>query len=735
MLKSERRVTRRRFDVSTRPTVVARRKANIRPLALGRLVAIAVLAATPALADPDAPDAAGPSAPGTSKTETVVVTAIRSAGPGISLSGANDYSITSENISSLPAGDDTTITDVLTQMPGVAIDQNQQIHIRNTEGPQFQYQIDGVLIPLDINTNPPFISMINALFVQRLDLLDGILPAQYSYATGGVVDIQTKDGCEMPGGDATLFAGQRGMLQPSMQYAGCSGNLSYYGSALYSQNDLAFSSATPGPNAIHDRANQGQTFDMASYALDANTKLSVIVSAAASNNQLPNVPNLVPEFTLANAPVIPSAQINSNLDFRDYLGILSLSSTPTQQFSYRISYAAHSISELFEPDDVGELIYQGVASRASHKDIDNTLQGDATYRLGQHTIGAGFYLGEYDVTADDNSLVFPVDASGGQMSDVPVNIINNAHATNIVSGIYVNDLWQIDPTLRANIGLRWDSLTGFTHGSQVDPTVNLSYTPAPDTTFHGGVARYMQVPSFQGISPGAPAAFAGTTAEGPPGIATPVTEDDVEFDAGVYHVLAPGLTVSEDNFYEITRHYLDTGQFGVVPIFAPFNYDHGYIWGSELALAYKSGNLSTYGNVTVGRNMEQGVVTGQFNFDPAELGYINSHYIVLDHQPLLGITAGATYNWKPYAFSVDATYSSGLRAGFADLEPLPNVFQLNVGIERTFDIGGVGQVSDRLTLLNVLDRTNLIRPSEGIGIFQSAYGPRFTVFDALTMPL
>jgi outer membrane receptor protein involved in Fe transport len=314
-------------------------------------------------------------------------------------------------------------------------------------------------------------------------------------------------------------------------------------------------------------------------------------------------------------------------------------------------------------------------------------------------------------------------------------VINNTHANNILTGLYLNDLWQISPTLRANIGLRWDTLSGFTHGNQVDPTINLAYAPTPDTTFHIGAARYMQVPSFLGISPGAPAAFAGTTAGGPPGIVTPVTEDDVDFDLGAFHTLAPGWTISEDNFYEITKHYLDTGQFGVVPIFAPFNYGNGYIWGSELAIAYKGESFSTYGNVTVGRNMQKGVFTGQFNFDPGELAYIDANQIVLDHQPLLGITAGATYDWKPWSFSVDATYSSGLRVGYADTEQLPNVFQINVGIERKFEIPGVGEVSDRITILNAFDRTNLIRPAEGIGIFQSAYGPRFTVFNAVTVPL
>jgi hypothetical protein len=713
-----------------------RRRRELSPRQATRVLAIALIllcVAAPTLADPGQPVALATNA-SASAIETVVVTAIRMNGPGISVSGANDYAVSSADISNLPAGDNTAITDVLAQMPGVAIDQNQQIHIRNTEGPQFQYQIDGALIPLDINTNPPFISMLNPLFIQRLDLLDGILPSRYSYATGGVVDIQTKDGCEQPGGSAAIFAGQRGMIQPSAQYAGCDGAFSYYTSALYSQNDMAFSSATPGPNAIHDNALQGQTFDMLSYALDADTKLSLLVSAAANNNQLPNVPGLMPEYALANAPPISSAQINSNLDFRDYLAVLSLAGALTQQLSYQISYAAHSIAERFDPDDDGELIYQGVASHASHYDLDNTLQGDLTYNLGQHTIGAGFYFGDYDVTADDNSLVFP-GASGVQTSDMPVDVINNTRATNILTGLYLNDLWQIDSTLRANVGLRWDTLSGFTRGNQLDPTINLAYAPTDETTFHAGVARYMQVPSFQGISRGAPAAFVGTTAEEPPGIATPVTEDDVEFDAGLFHTLAPGWTLSEDNFYEITKHYLDTGQFGVVPIFAPFNYGNGYIWGSEVALAYKSDNFSAYGNVTVGRNMQKGVDTGQFNFTAAELAFIDSNYIVLDHQPLLGITTGGTYNWKPWSFSIDTTYSSGLRAGFADTTALPNVFQVNVGIERSFEIPGVGEVKDRLTILNALDRTNLIRPADGIGIFQSAYGPRFTVFDAVTVPL
>lgn len=601
-------------------------------------------------------------------------------GPRVSPSGANTYTVSAETIATLPTGQASTLTDVLTRMPGVAIDQNQQIHIRNTEGPQFQYQINGVLVPLDINTNPPFLSMLNPLFVERMNLLDGVLPARYSYATGGVLDIQTKDGCEVPRGEASLTGGQRELLEPTVQYGGCSGRLSYYVSGTYEQGETAFSSATPGPNPIHDDTHRGQAFGDFNYRLNDTTSLSLVLSTAASNNQLPNVPGLGPQFALAGAPALPSAKINSHLDFTDDLAIVALKSQPTANLSWQLAYAAHAISQDFRPDDVGELVFQGVASHATHSDLDNTLQGDLTYEAGRHELSGGFYAGDYHVTVRDNSLVFPVDANGVQTSDVPVRVINDDSADNVLLGAYVNDLWRITDALSTNLGLRLDRLSGFTGHTQIDPTVNLIYAASPTLSLHAGFARDMQVPSFQGISPTAPAAFAGTTAEGPPGVPTPLTEDDYEWDAGALAHLSPALTASIDGFYELTRHYLDTGQFGVVPIFAPFNYQHGYIWGTEVALTYRRGALSAYANLTIGENWQKGVATGQFNFDPAELAYIDSHFIPLDHQPKVGVSAGATYDFAPYAASVDLIYSSGLRGGFADDEQLPPVVQVNASI-------------------------------------------------------
>jgi hypothetical protein len=669
-----------------------------------------------------------------SYADTVVVRVPPLSGPGVSPGGANDFTAAAQDIAQMPAGALTSLTDVLTRMPGVAFDQNGQIHIRNTEGPQFQYQINGVLVPLDINTNPPFLSMINPMFIKQVDLLDGILPSRFSYATGGVVDITTKDGCSDPGGSLSILGGQRDTFEPSVQYAGCSGKLSYYVNALYGRSNTAFSSATPGPTPIHDETNQGQAFGFFTYQIDPETRLSVVTTGAASNNQLPNVPNLAPAFSLAGAGNLQSGRIDSSLNFRDAMLGVSLNGVLSSDMTYHFAYTLHSIQQSFVPDQVGELVFQGVASTASHKDLDNTLQGDLTWHLGSHTLGTGFYTGIYHVDANDSSLVFPVDADGNQTSNTPVHIADAFGANNVISGVYINDLWEITERLRANLGLRWDDLTGFTQHNQFDPTINFSFLATPDTTLHAGFARYMQLPSFLGIAPNAATVFAGTSAEGPPGVSNPLTEDDYEWDLGIVHRFTPQLSVSEDNFYESTHHYLDTGQFSDVPIFAPFNYDHGYIWGCELAVNYRGDKVSAYTNVTVGENRQIGVDTGQFNFDPDELQFIEEHHIYLDHQPFVGVSSGASYSLGPYGFGLDAIYSSGLRGGFADQEQLPAVFQVNFNIERTFQIPKVGRLTDRLIFLNLLDRTNLIRPSEGIGIFQSAYGPRFTILNMVTIP-
>ncbi len=657
---------------------------------------------------------------------------------GLTATGASKYTFTAHDVTNLPQGEATPLNQVLLQMPGVALDQNQEIHIRG-EHAGIQYQMNGILLPLDINNDPTFTQLLNSYFVKSVSLMDGVLPAEYGYRTSGVIEISTRNGCDDAHNEFTIYGGQRDTAQPSFELGGCHGDFSYYLTGVYLHSNLGLSSATPGPDPIHDGTDQGQGFAYLTYSVSPTTQLSLITGMTVANNQFPNVPGETPEFKLSgvNPADFPSADIDSTMDQQDYYGVLALNGALGTNADYQVAYTMHYNREDFNPDPISDLIYQGIAPKVFDSDFSNAAQGNLTYRLGNdHTLRGGFYFGEYGVEADNTSQVFPI--KGGMTLTVPISITNDLNKINLVYGVYAQDTWQLSEKLSVNFGSRWDRVSGLVNDSQVSPTINFVYKPRRDTTIHAGFARNFQVPNFQGISPGI-TALKDTTGGVGPGIPLSTkldAETDYTWDVGYSHQLNPQLVLSQDSYFRIDRHYIDEGQFGFVPVDAPFNYVRGYGAGLESSLTYNLPNLAMRASAFVAREEVRGVATGQYNFPPlAQLQYIDRHYIVLDHTPLVGASAGAAYRWKTYQFTFDGLFSSGLRGGFANRTQVPKVWQFNLSAAKTLDVPGLGHIENRIVLLNVFDRINLIRPSTGIGVFQAAYGPAITVYDALTIPL
>jgi outer membrane receptor protein involved in Fe transport len=669
---------------------------------------------------------------------TVPVTASRvRAQNGLTATGVSKYTFTARDITGLPQAEATPLNQVLLQMPGVALDQNQEIHIRG-EHAGIQYQMNGIMLPLDINNDPTFTQLLNSYFVKSVSLIDGVLPAEYGYRTSGVVEISTKNGCDDAHNEFTIYGGQRDTAQLSFQLGGCSGKFSYYLTGVYTHSNLGLSSATRGPDPIHDGTNQGQGFAYLTYSISPTTQLSLIAGMTVANNQFPNAPGERPEFKLSGVDPanFPSTDIDSTLEQQDYYGVLALNGALGSNADYQLAYTMHYNRENFNPDPISDLIYQGIAPKVFDSDFSNSAQGNLTYRWNDHTFRGGFYFGEYGVEADNTSQVFPL--KGGVPLTVPVSITTDLNKINLVYGVYLQDTWQLTEKLSVNFGLRWDRTSGLVNDSQFSPTINFVYKPRRDTTIHAGFARNFQIPNFQGISPGI-TALKDTTGGVGPGIPLSTkldAETDYTWDVGYIHQFTPQLALSQDSYFRIDRHYIDEGQFGFVPLDAPFNYVRGYGAGLENSLTYNLPNFALRVSSYVAREEVRGVATGQYNFPPlAQLKYIDQHYIVLDHTPLVGASGGAAYKWKTWQFTVDGLFSSGLRGGFANRTQLPKVWQFNLSAAKTLDLPVLGNIENRIVLLNVFDRTNLIRPATGIGVFQSAYGPRVTVYDALTIPL
>jgi outer membrane receptor protein involved in Fe transport len=357
------------------------------------------------------------------------------------------------------------------------------------------------------------------------------------------------------------------------------------------------------------------------------------------------------------------------------------------------------------------------------------------HNFGSHNIGTGFYLGYYGVDQNDTTQAFPTTASGAATTNVPVSIVNNLNNINMLYGVYLQDIWQINEQLTLTAGVRWDGVTGIIDNNMVSPRINLLYQPTRDTAFHAGFARYFQTPDFLTGSPQTFELYKNTTAAISPGGTQSFPEKDYYWDAGVLHHFGKHLTLTENAYFRLSQDLIDEGQFGFVPIFVPFNYQHGRIWGSEFSATYNWENLTIRGNFTYSEAQGNNIVSGQFNFSPQEVGYIANHYILLDHSQQYTASGGVTYNWRSYLFSMDGVYGSGLRAGFANTDELGENFQIDLAAEKGWQVPNVGEVKTRVVLINVTDNINELRDGSGIGIFQPGFGPRRTVYGGITVPL
>jgi outer membrane receptor protein involved in Fe transport len=120
--------------------------------------------------------------------------------------------------------------------------------------------------------------------------------------------------------------------------------------------------------------------------------------------------------------------------------------------------------------------------------------------------------------------------------------------------------------------------------------------------------------------------------------------------------------------------------------------------------------------------------------DPVELAYLASRYTPTSDAQTISASVGASYRWRGMLASVDGIYGSGLRSGFANLEHTPQYTQWNAAIARSFDPWGNAQkpLTLRLSVINLLDRSYLLRSATGVGEFAPQYGPRRGIFAGVT---
>jgi outer membrane receptor for ferrienterochelin and colicins len=653
--------------------------------------------------------------------------------------GATTYKYDAAAIAAQPGGDNQQLNYVLLQLPDAAQDSFGQLHIRGDHN-GLQFRLNGVILPDGISV---FGQTLPPRLIASLKELTGSLPAEYGLRSAGIIDLTTKSGVLTPGGTVSLYGGSHGTIEPSINYGGSDGSTTYFVSGDFLRNGLGIESPDGRSTPDHDHTTQYKGFGYFEQILDENNRISAVLGTSSGTFQIPNLSGVPasevgPGLTVNGQSDFLSNNLDENQRELTHYGILSFQHS-AGPLSVQTSLIARYSSLTFTPSpELGDLFFDGESQQAYKRDVAYAVQSDGAYKLNdEHTIRAGIYVQRDRLVSYTTSQVLPVDDTGAQTSDIPLSIVDNSNGTQWINSVYLQDEWQLVPTLTVNYGLRFDRYHAFSSGSQTSPRVNFVWQATADTTVHAGYSRFFSPPPFELVGNQSLDKFVGTTA-GPE-----VTQGDVVqaersnyYDIGAQQKLLPNLVVGVDGFYKQATDLIDEGQFGAPIILTPFNYAHGQVYGVEFTGNYTQGHFETYANVAIQRAIGKDIVTGQFNFGADDLAYIADHYIHLDHEQQVTASGGAAYTLYGTRLSGDFLVGSGLRADqtLPDGSTIPNgshlpyYEQVNLSVNHDFSHEGIKGLSARFDVINAFDKIYQIRNGTGVGVGASQYGPRRGLF-------
>jgi outer membrane receptor protein involved in Fe transport len=666
--------------------------------------------------------------------------------------GASVYTISSGQIATQSQGDNAPFNQTLLRAPGVAEDSFGQLHVRG-EHANLQYRINDVLIPEGITG---FGQELDTRFLGSVSLITGALPAQFGFHTAGIIDVRTKDGAFAPGGDFSLYGGSFDTINPSIQYGGHSGQWDYYFTGSFEENGQGIENPVNSTSPIHDDAQRYSGFGYMDYVIDTTSRFTIMLSGEQAQFEIPNNPGQAPAFALAGHPpdpinpaasVFDSSNMNENQNEQNYYAIEAYQKT-AGNLSFQLSTYQRYSSVLFRPDETGDLIFNGVASRVHQSLFSNGGEGDASWVLNeQHTLRFGYLLDVESTQARQDDNVFPV-GGAGEVGTTPINVQDGGHRLGAEYGVYVQDQWNPIPTLTLNFGGRFDVVDAYDHENQLSPRFNLVWQTTPDTTLHAGYARYFTPPPQEEDSPVDLNKFIGTTNQPEVLVENSVKAERADyFDFGLTHQwndLGTGaLSTGLDAYYKQAQNQLDDGQFGAAVILQPFNYEKGQVDGVEFTENYQLNGIvdpkdacNAYTNFAISQAFGKNIISNQYEFGADDLAYIQSHYIYLDHNQTYSGSFGASYSLWDTTLYADLLYESGLCSD-SDNAPngasLPAYYPLNFGVAHLFHLSGFTDMTVRFDVVNVLDEAYEIRDGTGVGVGAPQWGSRRGFYGGVTL--
>lgn len=353
--------------------------------------------------------------------------------------GATVYSLTNDTIENRPGGETGSISQILSQAPGVTVSGN----VLNVRGSRAnQVRINNVIVPEAISDPADHLS---SRLAETTRLITGTLPAQFGFAPAGIISVTTKNGLYQHGGQVELFASSDGMVEPAVEWAG-----SLHGTSLFASGSLELDHTTLADaegNYARDRRNEIEGLGFADHVIDGNNRVSVIFGGSHERHR------------------IGQTSIGSG--------------TEQSSDAYSVETFQHTNNDF----TVQASLFAGVASDQSrfveatreHRATFGT-QIDATEALGTSHILRFGLLANHSTSRES-------ELGGGR-----------SRSKRTSTALYAQDEWKLTPTLTFNPGARVEWLRGFRSAATFEPRASLVWQSAGGLTGHIGYARYSAAP-------------------------------------------------------------------------------------------------------------------------------------------------------------------------------------------------------------------------------------------------
>ena len=375
---------------------------------------------------------------GAQANSTIVVTAHRLDAARTQIDaglGATVYSLTNDTIENRPGGETGSLSDILTQTPGVTLS-GTTLNVRGS--PANLVRINNVIIPEAVSDPTDLLS---SRVAETTRLITGTLPAQFGFAPAGVISITTKNGLYQHGGQAELFAGTDGMIEPAVEWAGSVGTTSLFASGEL-EHDHSDVTDAQGHGA-RDRRTGIDGLGFADHVIDQNDRVSFVLGGARERHKI-------------NATAIGAG-------------------TQTNDNAYGVATYQHSDGGF----TLQTSLFAGVGS-------DEARFSD---RTSERRSSWGTQIDGSEALGTAHTLRFGLLASRSAARELgPAGDRSSAARTSVA--LYGQDEWKLSPTLTVNPGARVEWLRGFNTGAKVEPRVSMVWRSPDGLTVHLGYARY-----------------------------------------------------------------------------------------------------------------------------------------------------------------------------------------------------------------------------------------------------